>query len=213
MSSFRRKPRPLSREEQTYRDDTLLVVACEDRYAPAQYFSFLPNERVKILPLPTLDTRSNPTDILNRLLTFQQEHDLKEFDQLWLALDRDHWAAGSHRKALAEVCKECQQRGIEIAMSSPCFDLWLLLHQRDITHHNAPMNAAEVAKMFRETVGEFNKKRLRQEHYSPQSIRDALDRARALDIEPENWFPESPCTRIYRIVEQAVEKDFIRLRE
>ena len=75
MSSFRKKGRPLSREEQTYADDTLLIVACEDRYAPEQYFKMLPNQRVKVLTLPTLDDRSSPKAVLDRLHQFEKGAD------------------------------------------------------------------------------------------------------------------------------------------
>ena len=211
MSSFRKKGRPLSREEQTYADDTLLVVACEDRYAPEQYFKLLPNERLKVITLPTRDKRSNPTAILERLHQFKQEHDLDTGDQLWLALDTDHWASGNHKKALAEVLKECQQRGIQVAMSNPCFDLWLLLHQMDVDPNDPPANCKEVATRFRAEMGQFSKTLLRAEHYPPEKVLEAVARAKALDVDPDNWFPDNPCSRIYRIVEQAIEKDFVRL--
>ena len=210
MSRFR-KPRPISREEQTYADDTLLVVACEDHYAPEQYFKLLPNQRVKVKTLPAVDDRSDPKSVLQRLDEFIREYDLQETDQLWLALDTDHWASGKHKRSLASVLQECQQRGIEVAMSNPCFDLWLLLHQTDIRPADPPRNAREVARRFRALKGEFNKKLLKPEHYPATSIVQAVKRAQALDLDPDNWFPVAPCSRIYRIVEQAVRKDFVRL--
>ncbi len=211
MTSFRKKKRPLSREEKTYADDRLIIVACEDRYAPAQYFDLLPNQRIKVKTLATEDGRSNPQAIFDRLTAYKDEFDLHEFDQLWLALDTDHWASGNHKKTLANVLKVCQQQGIRVAMSNPCFDLWLLLHQTDIGQEEALASAADVAQRFREARNEFNKRRLDPTHYTASSIVEAVKRAMRLDVAPEDWFPEAPCTRIYLIVEQAVEKDFIRL--
>ena len=108
------------------------------------------------------------------------------------------------------MLKECQQRGIEVALENPCFDLWLLLHQADIDPAT-PLTCKDVERMFREAVGQFNKKLLRPEHYPPEKVVEAVRRAKALDVEPGKWFPANPCSRIYRIVEQAVEKDFVRL--
>ena len=38
MSLVARKPRPLTRDATTFRDDRLFIVACDDIYAPKQYF-------------------------------------------------------------------------------------------------------------------------------------------------------------------------------
>jgi hypothetical protein len=38
MSLVQRQPRPLTRDAVSLRDDRLFIVACDDTYAPKQYF-------------------------------------------------------------------------------------------------------------------------------------------------------------------------------
>jgi hypothetical protein len=55
MSLVRRKSRPLSRDTGSLRGDRLFIVACDDTFAPKQYFDFFRIARVKIHVVPTLD--------------------------------------------------------------------------------------------------------------------------------------------------------------
>ena len=58
MSLTRRKARPLKRDGTRLRDDRLFIVACDDTYAPKQYFDFsrfpgcrCTSFRLKVAPL------------------------------------------------------------------------------------------------------------------------------------------------------------------
>ena len=59
-----KKPRPLIREEKTYRDDRLFVIATEDTYAPDQYFRVFRNPRIKVRVLPTEGGLSAPGHVM-----------------------------------------------------------------------------------------------------------------------------------------------------
>ncbi len=43
-----RKPRPLARDGKGFRDDRLFIVACDDTYAPKQYFAFFKFTRLHV---------------------------------------------------------------------------------------------------------------------------------------------------------------------
>lgn len=88
------KARPLVRETATFRDDRLFIVACEDTYAPKQYFDLFEIPRVQIHVVPTQDGRSSPSHVLERLLSFEHA----EYDERWLLLDVDHRGAGPPRQ-------------------------------------------------------------------------------------------------------------------
>lgn len=53
MSLIQRKPRPLTRDSSGFRDDRLFIVACDDTYAPQQYFNLFQIPRVKIFVVNT----------------------------------------------------------------------------------------------------------------------------------------------------------------
>jgi hypothetical protein len=53
------------------------------------------------------------------------------FDDIWCVFDRDEHPYVPEATALAE------RHGIGVALSNPCFELWLVLHARDLRRHTA----------------------------------------------------------------------------
>lgn len=58
MSLTHRLPRPLRRDAGGFRDDRLFLVACDDTYAPHQYFKAFRIPRVQVHVIPTVDGTS-----------------------------------------------------------------------------------------------------------------------------------------------------------
>jgi hypothetical protein len=87
------KKRPLTRDKDGLRDDRLFIIACDDTYAPKQYFGFFRIPRIQVHVVETTDGSSAAEHVLNRLL----EYDHKEYDERWLLLDADHYTQGTHK--------------------------------------------------------------------------------------------------------------------
>lgn len=49
-------------------------------------------------------------------------------DELWMLLDTDHCAQGTHLASFVGTLAEARRQGVNIALSKPSFELWLLLH-------------------------------------------------------------------------------------
>lgn len=92
MPLTHRKARPLVRDKQALRDDRLFIIACDDTYAPKQYFNFFRIPRVQVHVVETVDGTSVAQAVLDRLLTYEHE----EYDERWLLLDTDHCIQGTH---------------------------------------------------------------------------------------------------------------------
>lgn len=203
MSLLQRKPRPIKRIESTFRDDRLFIVACDDTYAPKQYFDFFEFQRVKIHVVPTEDGTSVASYVLNRLLQYDHEDD----DELWLLLDTDHCTSGSHLQVFITAIREAKQRGVKIALSKPCFELWLLLHHLDESEVIKLADASEVEVKLRTTLGEYNKKRLKAEHYPIERLPDAISRAARLDSTVERGdIPDTNTSRVYLLWQAIIDK-------
>lgn len=203
MSLIQRKARPLIRDSDSLRDDRLFIVACDDTYAPQQYFNFLKIGRVKIHVVSTSDGTSAAQHVLDRLLEFEHE----EYDERWLVLDVDHYTRGSHIQGFLSAIKHAKQQGINVALSKPCFELWLLLHHQDETTVSALSNAEEVAKKLRSAIGQYDKANLKQEHYPLSSVAEAALRAQRLDQTVTSGdIPNSNTTRIYLLLKAIVRE-------
>jgi len=185
------------------RDDRLFIIACDDTYAPKQYFDFFKLLRVQIHVVPTNNGTSIAGDVLKRLLSFEHEED----DELWMVLDTDHLTQGHHLRGLVRALQDAKKKGVKVAFSRPCFELWLLLHHLDETSIAHLANAHDVEAALRTQLGEYNKKNLKQEHYTHSSVVLACERAERLDQNAsEGRIPRTNTSRVYLIWKAIAEK-------
>ena len=181
MSLFALKPRPIAtrdKDPSRLRDDRLFLVACDDTFAPKQYFSFFGFTRVKIHVIPTEDGSSVAESVLKRLLEFEHEED----DERWMLLDADHVTAGTHLPGFLRALRNSERLGVKVALSKPSFELWLLLHHEEESAVTSLANAIEVEHALRNKLGEYNKTKLKAHHYPYPSVAVAFERARRLDL-------------------------------
>ncbi len=202
MALTKRKKRPLDRTIKHLRDARLIVIATEGTETEPQYFRMFHNTRVQIEVLPTPKDEgdpkrghSSPDAVLERLMEFEEEYQLDESDERWLVIDIDRWEP----KMLDDVARSCGQQGFRMAVSNPCFELWLYLHRSDIDagkKHTAKTLEADLRKL----LGSFNKLNLRDEDFV-EYVDDAIKRAKKLDNIPAQRWPSTLGTHVYRLVE------------
>lgn len=211
MSLLHREIRPLGREieERHFRDDRRFLVACDDTHAPEQYFNLLRISRVQIIVVPTTDGTSTPAAVLARLLdeAKKQEIDPDFGDECWMVLDTDHLIEGAHLREFTNALRDARNKQVRVALSRPCFELWLLLHHVDETTVRDLVTCAQVNEAIKAAVGTYNKTKLRSEHFEPGSALDAIERAESLDASvPGGDIPATTTTRIYQLLNSILER-------
>ncbi|WP_150048285.1 RloB family protein [Methylomonas rhizoryzae] len=197
------KPRPLNRDIGTLRDDRLFIVASDDSYAPKQYFDFfrLARVQVHVVETPLDENRCHAIDVLQRLESIEHE----EEDERWMLLDTDHYVSGPHIKEFRRIIKEAKEKGVSIALSKPCFELWLLLHHADKDTVSELDNAKEVEKSLRDRLGGYNKTRLKREHFPLEAVGRAYLQAKALDKTFKGgMIPLTNTSRVYQLWEAII---------
>lgn len=203
MSLIKRKPRPLQRDEQTFRDDRLIIIACDDTYAPKQYFGMFRLPRVHVHVIPAELGLSHAVHVYKKLLNIDHEED----DELWMLLDTDHCVEGSHRPLFISTIIEAERSGIFVAISRPCFEVWLLLHHVQEAEIIGLKNASEVEEKLRELLTEYNKTKIDVSKFPIPTIRDAIARAENIDgTVPGGTIPEGNTTRVYKLVQSIIQK-------
>ncbi len=55
----------------------------------------------------------------------QAKRRMQEYDEVWCILDVE---TPDHRKTLEEALRTAQEHGIQVCLSNPCFEVWLLAH-------------------------------------------------------------------------------------
>jgi hypothetical protein len=97
-----------------------------------------------------------------------------------------------------EARQQARDNGIDLAISNPCFELWILLHFRDQRAHIVPVN---VQRACRKYLPDYNKKVPFAKLHPNYS--DAVRRATALDAWQQSRGCEgsNPSTGVYKLTE------------
>lgn len=208
---------------EAFRDARLIVIASEGKDAERIYFTALAKEytnpRVHVHILERSENEQNnssPEHVLKQLNDYKSKYELEADDELWLVVDKDQWKD----KTLSRVATECAlEVSMHMALSNPCFELWLLLHMEDAAsltpkEHMLWMENRRKSK----NADPYLKVRLRQKmgtyHESSYDamtliahIEDAIKRARALDKTPTDRWPQTLGTRVYLLAESVMNRN------
>lgn len=188
-------PRP-----QFFRDAQIFVIAVEGEQTEKQYFALFESSRVHVEILTAGPSNlSAPKHILERLVKFEEQYDLGPEDERWLVADVDR----QRGQFLDEVTQIARDSGYNLAISNPCFELWLLLHFREADP--ADTDCQSIIERLRQHTGGHNKARINLEGYTPATIRAAISRARALDGERESRWPSFPGTHVFQVAEKLLQ--------
>jgi hypothetical protein len=178
------------------RDARLCVIAVEGAVDEAQYFKSFGSSRLKIEVLKTdSDNKSAPKYVFQRLDEFRKKYDLDDQDMLWLVMDVDRW--GSEQLSL--LSREATQKGYQLAISNPCFEVWLCLHFDDLNPQD------KTSKQFKARLGSIRVKYQRDSLDFSVLLRarlpNAIARAKALDPDSQDYWPQAIGSHIYRLIE------------
>lgn len=197
-----------------FRDAKLIVIACEGAKTESAYFDALKlvqhNPRVHVETLPSADNNSSPKHVYGRLRQFKRTYRLSADDELWVVVDRDAWKEST----LSQVAQDCATAKFSLAVSTPSFELWLLLHVKDLAEYTAGelrdlranRKQGDRTRLERELValcGSYSKRSPDLTPYFP-NVDSAIKRARVLDPDPSVRWCEDLGTRVYRVVESIL---------
>lgn len=208
---------------EAYRDARLIVIASEGKDTERIYFKALAKEytnlRVHVHILErSVDEQNNssPEHVLKQLNDYKNQYELEADDELWLVVDKDRWTEAM----LSRVATECSQEvAMHMALSNPCFELWLLLHIEDVAsltpeeqmiwmeNRRKSKNADPYLKVrLRQKIGSYH-----ESSYDTLAliahVEDAIERARALDKNPADRWPQTLGTRVYLLAESIMNRN------
>ena len=156
------------------RDARLFVVATEGEKTEEQYLSIFQNPRVHVRVLSTgPDGKSAAKHVLARLAEFEQQYDLGPEDERWLMFDVDR----QRPQFIEEITQMGMESGYRLAVSNPCFELWLLLHFRE--HDAADADCKSTEQRLRDHLGSYSKVNFDAVPYDRVAVVRALEAAKA----------------------------------
>jgi hypothetical protein len=120
----------------------------------------------------------------------------RPYDEIWCVFDDDR------RPNLTDAIRRAVQGGINIAVSSPCCELWFILHYQDQTAHIEPKQAQALSRQLLKCS-----KTLTEQAFEALADRydEAVRRAKYLDRKhkgdgspPRN----NPSSEVWKLVER-----------
>ena len=208
---------------EAFRDARLIVIASEGKDTERIYFNALAEEymnpRVHVHILERSDNEinnSSPEHVLKQLNDYKDQYELESDDELWLVVDRDRWTEAM----LSQVATECAQDNyMHMALSNPCIELWLLLHLVDVTllppeelllwmeNRRKSKNADPYLKVrLRQEMGSYH-----ESDYDAKMlithVEVAIARAKALDNNSTDRWPQTFGTRVYLLAESIMNRE------
>lgn len=208
---------------EAFRDARLIVIASEGKDTERIYFKALAKEytnpRVHVHILKRSEDEKNnssPEHVLEQLNEYKCQYELEADDELWLVTDKDHWTEAM----LSRVATECMQDvSMHMALSNPCFELWLLLHLVDVSSLTPEeqllwMENRRKSKSSNPYLKVLLRQKMGSYHESAYDVLTlivhvevAIERARLLDKNPADRWPQTLGTRVYLLAESVMNRN------
>lgn len=202
VSRFRRE-RSLRRRAPSREPLPRILLVCEGTTTEPKYFDEFRREvRTRLVEIIIDDEGGVPRTLVQRaaarMTAAQLEADRNrdenlKYDEDWCVFDVDD------HPGIADARQQARDNDIQLAISNPCFELWLVLHFQDQTAHIA---RRALSTLLRKYIPKYKK-------YAPlQLIRAGYEDAvrRAMQIEKRSIEHENeggnPTTSVYRLTER-----------
>lgn len=178
---------------------------CEGEVTEAGYFADLRRLHRAVLSIE-ISPKGKPKTLVERATRMKKdaERDARKesddnlrFDFVWCVFDTDD------HPGIPEAKQRARDNGINLAISNPCFEIWILLHFQD---HRSHVQRKILRAMCRTYLPDYVKEVPCDELRS--TYQQATERAAALVLWHEQQGREqhsNPSTGVYRLTEQIRE--------
>ncbi len=181
------------------------LIVCEDTKSSFNYFEALQTHfklSAGSVKVAHSDHRTQPTQVVEHALALKMQSAHKDsgtepFRHVWCVIDGDFGPAIKQARTLAKA------NGIELAISTMCFEYWILLHFEESETSRLDCNAV-VRDVRRTHLPRYQKGACDFSAIVPR-VRDACARAKKLRKPGivRNDLPEyhNPCSEVYLLIE------------
>jgi len=217
-----REPIPLVREGGFLEAEKMFILSYEGKVSEKKYFEdfrkselFNDSGIIEVISLKRPTNRgSDPISVKKLLQAAKKEYRFKDTDEFWLIIDRDDWEE-IHNHNFDKLVDDCKkENNFFLAMSNPCFEIWLILHLKDINEFDESEKQKLISNdkisnsknyidiVLGEIQGRGYNKRPTPTVFLPLT-RVAIDRAKEINNENEEY-PKKLGTHIYKLIEKLI---------
>ncbi|MEE1834985.1 RloB family protein [Streptomyces sp. SP17KL33] len=179
----------------TRRSARTMLVVCGSKETERQYLQGLREHlRNPAVSVVVRGKACSPTQLVDYAKK-QRGLSKGSFDEVWCVFDVDQFVD------VAEAAVAARRAGIMVAVSNPCFELWLLLHFAPQTAHVATYK--KLLPLLQKHVPGYDKTRVDFAVYR-EGRAHAVEQARKLDPTGEAHM-RNPSTGVWRLVARMEE--------
>lgn len=181
-----------------------ILILCEGKNTEPHYFlTLVKSKRTTTIELEVDPNRGVPTTLVKRAIERKKLSDRRggdprdKFDQIWCVFDVDEHPNLSETLQLAKANEIC------VALSNPCFEIWVLWHFQDHTRYD---HRDDILQHCKGHIPNYNKK----VSYDALKDRyeDALRRAKNVEAKHQgdgNEITANPSTSVYKLTERLLK--------
>lgn len=176
------------RRRAPFRDPvTLILIVCGGEVIEPAYFHGL---RRHLRDPATKSTVTVRPEDPKRVAAFAARQ-RADYDQIWCVLDVDEFD-------YSEAIRIARTSKIDLAVSNPCFEYWLLLHFENCDGALTGFRAVE--KRLKKHLPTYDKSALRFADYI-EGVEEAVRRAKSRSVEEGDEHRTNPSTGVWKLVE------------
>jgi hypothetical protein len=126
--------RNFHRKRQVRRQNLRFLIVSEGKVTEPEYLNIIKERRrirsadIEIVPPPP----TSPKEIVAKARDLKRQARRDDpYDAVWCIFDVEPQVGQKARPGLADAMQMASANGISVALSNPCFELWILLHSED----------------------------------------------------------------------------------
>ncbi|OKI65003.1 RloB [Streptomyces sp. MJM1172] len=171
-------------------------MVCGSKETERQYLQGLRDHlRNPAVAVKVLGKACSPTQLV--AYTIGQRDLADGYDEVWCVFDVDQFPD------VDEAVTQARRAGIKVAVSNPCFEVWLLLHFAD--HRVHVETYKKLLPLLRKHVPAYDKTRVDFAAYR-QGLKVAAERAERLDPTGEDH-GRNPSSGVWRLTNRMTRPD------
>ncbi|MFZ3438861.1 RloB family protein [Vibrio harveyi] len=148
-----KRPAPRGSKYNQKIDPKTFYVAYEGIDDEKEYFELFPQKIKKrflrnfsFIAVEKSSTNAEPVHVLRDLEARLEQDGVKiskgnDNYMAYIVIDTDHHFNDTHTRETANVLQQCRQKGIKVALTNPCFEVWLMCHFEDLTERSDEFKA------------------------------------------------------------------------
>lgn len=198
-----KRGKPLRRSKGVRQEQRRFLIYCEGECTENQYFRGLRAD-LRALPVQICmgGEHGEPKSVVRAAIEHKKraarspQDRWTEYDEVWCVLDVE---APTPHPGLSDALRLAERHGIDVALTNPCFELWIMLHFTEMSGYQT----SDAAQKALERLGSCGYSTSRK-HLDYESLReghaDAERRASALRKRGSNGCAVNPWTDVDRLV-------------